>query len=206
MREVVIFDFDGTLVTSDIGDELCERFADPSWRLIDAAWERREISLHEAQRRMWALVRASPADLLGWVRDHVALRPGLDALLARLAARGARVVLASGGFDFYIEAVLGPRLAGFEAAFYNRATLGPSGVEVAFPHVQALGCDLCPVCKGRVCDRYRAEGARVTFVGDGTSDRCAIGRADRLFAVRGSKLARAAGAEAILFDTFHEID
>ena len=206
MGDVFIFDFDGTLVTRDVGDDLCDRFADPSWRDIDAAWERRELSLHQAQRRTWALVKADEDELLAWVREHVRLRSGLDSLLDRLAARGARLVLASGGFGFYIEAVLHERLRRFEALFYNRATFDRGSVSVDFPHLGTLGCDLCPVCKGRVCDRFGEGGARVTFIGDGTSDRCAIGRADRLFAVRGSKLARAAGPDAIEFESFDEID
>ena len=204
MNAVTIFDFDGTLVTTDLGDELCNAFAPPSWREIDAAWERRELSLHEAQRRMWALVRATRSQVLEWVAANATLRPGLDALLRRLTARGERVVLASGGFDVYVEPVLGTRLARFDAAFYNRLTFDGSSVAVDFPHLDALGCDLCAVCKGKVCDRYRHGGARVTFVGDGTSDRCAIGHADRLFAVRDSKLARAAGDGATSFDSFDE--
>jgi 2-hydroxy-3-keto-5-methylthiopentenyl-1-phosphate phosphatase len=46
------------------------------------------------------------------------------------------------------------------------------------------------------------------FIGDGASDRCAIGRADRLFAVRGSLLARACderGAGYFAFDGLDEI-
>ena len=46
------------------------------------------------------------------------------------------------------------------------------------------------------------------FIGDGASDRCAIGRADRIFAVRGSLLARTCAARGVAhvdFDDFAEI-
>ena len=49
---------------------------------------------------------------------------------------------------------------------------------------------------------------QVVFIGDGASDRCAVGRADRLFSVRGSLLQTAcieASAAYTPFDSFAEI-
>ena len=54
---VWVVDFDGTLALHDVGDELCDSFADPAWRDVGAAWRRGELTLPEAQRRMWASVR-----------------------------------------------------------------------------------------------------------------------------------------------------
>jgi len=80
-------------------------------------------------------------------------------------------------------------------------------VEIEFPHGD-LACGRCAVCKGLVCDRARADGRRVIFVGDGASDRCAIGRADVLCAVRGSLLERACRERHtphVPFDTLDEV-
>jgi 2,3-diketo-5-methylthio-1-phosphopentane phosphatase len=206
--EILVVDFDGTLACLDVGDELCDRFADPGWRELDLRWERREISLPDAQREMWATIDAPAEEIRAYLRECGGLRDGLDELIALAERRGSQLWLASGGFDFYIEALLGPRLARFHRVYANRAVLGGRGVEVSFPHRAALGCELCAVCKGRVVDEARRAGRRVLFIGDGTSDRCAIGRADRLFAVRGGKLAagcRAAGAACVEFDSFHEV-
>lgn len=208
MPLTIILDFDGTIACADVGDELCERFGDPRWRELDAAWERREISLPDAQREMWALVKAPAEALLAHARACGRVRDGLDELLAAAERLGAEVVLASGGFDFYIEAILGERLGRFARVWTNRGVVGDGGVAVSFPHRDRVGCPLCAVCKGRLCDEARAAGRTVVFAGDGTSDRCVIGRADALFAVRGGKLAaacRAAGVEHKEFDSFSEI-
>jgi 2,3-diketo-5-methylthio-1-phosphopentane phosphatase len=207
MRSVFVLDFDGTLTTSDVGDDLCDRFAPPSWRDIDAAWVRGELSLPEAQRRMWALARATRDEALGAARDLGRLRPGLDALVAGACARGDELWLASGGFDFYIEGLVGDRLAAFARGYWNRMRFDGDRMVAEFP-LEELACARCAVCKGRVCDLARATGARVVFVGDGHSDRCALGRADAVFAVRGSHLAREArerGAPAIEFDRLDEL-
>lgn len=208
VRETFVIDFDGTLACLDVGDEICDRFADPSWRELDRRWERREISLPDAQREMWAKIDTPAAEILDYLGEIGALREGLDELCALAERRGAELVLASGGFDFYIEAILGPRLARFHRVVTNHAVLEGRRVAVSFPHRETLGCELCAVCKGRVVDEARRAGRRVIFIGDGSSDRCAIGRADLLFAVRGSKLAagcREAGAPCVEFDTFHDI-
>jgi 2-hydroxy-3-keto-5-methylthiopentenyl-1-phosphate phosphatase len=203
----VVLDFDGTVTTADVGDEICERFADPRWRDLDRLWEEKRISLPDAQAEMWSLVSGGRDEILAHARAVGTLRPGLDALLD--ACRGAELVLASGGFNFYIEAILGERrLTRFAAIYSNHGLLENGGVRVSFPHRQTLGCELCAVCKGHICDERRAAGRRVVFVGDGTSDRCAIGRADLLFAVRGSKLAaacRVAAAPAIEFERLDEV-
>jgi 2,3-diketo-5-methylthio-1-phosphopentane phosphatase len=192
----LVLDFDGTIAMADVGDELCERFAPAEWADIDARWLAGELSLDEAQRQMWRLVRADAPSLLRFAVEIGPLRPGLDALLEHAASVGAPATLASGGFRFYIDAILGARLGRFDAVYANEAALERGGVEVHFPHKSTLGCARCAVCKGRVCDAVR-RGGPVLFVGDGASDRCAIGKADLLFAIAGSRLeaeARAAGA------------
>lgn len=202
----LILDFDGTVTHVDVGDELCARFADPSWRELDERWERKEIALPDAQQQMWALVTATPSALLEHACTIGVVRAGLDRLLDRFG--DAELVLASGGFDFYIEAILGPRLKRFAAVYCNHGVLSGQGVEVSFPFRARYGCRLCAVCKGRVCAERRAAGRRVIFVGDGTSDRCVIGQVDEIWAVRDSKLARACamvGLPAREFDSLDEI-
>jgi 2-hydroxy-3-keto-5-methylthiopentenyl-1-phosphate phosphatase len=207
VRPVIVLDFDGTVTQKDIGDELCDRFAPAAWREIDAAWVRNEISLPEAQRQMWGLARAERPEALAHARAIGHLRPGLDALLAAAEQAGAVVWLASGGFDFYIEALLGPRLDGFARRYFNTTRFIDGKIEVDFPHA-GLACGRCAVCKGKVCDEARAGGGPVVFIGDGSSDRCAIGRADRLFAVRGSMLESVCaerGAACVPFDDLSEV-
>src|SRR5262245_12690928 len=150
MLGTLVLDFDGTITTTDVGDAVCERFAPPTWREIDDRWVRHEISLPEAQRQMWGLARATRDEAAAFVRDHARLRPGLDALLAAAADRGVPVWLASGGFDFYILPLLGPRLGGIARALYNTARFDGDRIAVEFPHPD-LACGRCAVCKGKVC-------------------------------------------------------
>ncbi|HEX2571570.1 MAG TPA: HAD-IB family phosphatase [Polyangia bacterium] len=208
MPPVLVLDFDGTLTDVDVGDAVCDRFAPPAWREIDKRWERREISLPEAQRGMWGLVRATREQALAGAREVGHLRPGLESLLGKAEGLGAEVWLASGGFDFYIEALLGEQRGRFARAYYNATRFEGDQLTVEFPHA-ALACSSCAVCKGKVCDLARERGGPIVFVGDGHSDRCVIGRADRIAAVRGSHLARWCrehGVAVLEFDRLDEVE
>lgn len=204
---IAIIDFDGTVTQKDIGDEVCDRFADPSWKQIDDAWVRNEISLPEAQRRMWALARATREEAVAYASEVGHRRPGLHALLDVVERTGGEAWLASGGFDFYVEALLGDEAGRFSRRYYNTTNFIDGRIEVDFPHA-ALACDRCAVCKGKVCDAARALAARVVFIGDGSSNRCALGRCDTIYAVEGGILDRHCivhGVAATRFTDFGEV-
>jgi len=204
---VLVLDFDGTVTEKDIGDEVCDRFAPPAWKDIDAAWVRNEISLPEAQRKMWAMCRARREEAVAYAREIGKRRPGLHELLDEVERMGGEAWLASGGFDFYVEGILGEEVGRFARRYYNATKFSGEQVEVSFPH-EAMSCSKCGVCKGVVCDAAREVGKRVIFVGDGSSDRCALGRCDQMFAVRGGILDRhcvSLGAPAFRFETFDEV-
>ena len=170
---VIVLDFDGTVTERDVGDEVCDRFAPPAWRDIDAAWVRNEISLPDAQRQMWALARAERHEALAYAHEIGHLRRGLDELLTTSARRGSEVWLASGGFDFYIEGILGERLSRFARVYCNRAHFSGGNIAVEFPHT-AIACERCAVCKGNVCDLARVGAGPAT---SGRSSSSATARA-----------------------------
>lgn len=201
---VLICDFDGTLTTLDVGDELCEHFADPEWREIDAQWLRGEISLPEAQKRMWSLVRATPEELVGRALEVGELRPGAEALFEAAAKGRIELVIASGGFDLYIDALLGERRTHVSAKYHNRLVPRQGGFEPVF--AEGLGCARCAVCKRRVVEARGGSGRRLAFCGDGSSDRCAAGVAPELFAVTGGMLERHCAAEGIAHTAFEDFD
>jgi len=201
---VLICDFDGTLTTVDVGDALCERFAPPAWRDVDEEWLRGEISLPEAQRRMWGMVRATAAELVEHAREVGGLREGAEELFEAASEGRCELVIASGGFDLYIDALLGERAAVVRGKYHNRLVPEGDGVRPVF--AEDLGCDRCAVCKGRVVERHLSPGRRLIFVGDGSSDRCAAGIAPEIFAIRGGRLAAHCAAEGVEHVAVDDLD
>jgi 2,3-diketo-5-methylthio-1-phosphopentane phosphatase len=207
VRRALILDFDGTIVERDVGDDIADRFGEPGWRRLNERWARGEISLLELQREVWPRVRGSAEEILALVDRSARFRPGLAAMLERALAAGTRIVVASGGYDFYIRRSLSRlgALAERIEVISNEGRLEGGGVVARYPHA-AGGCGRCSVCKGAVIDAIAGEGFEPWFCGDGSSDRCAAGRARRLFAVRGSRLARQCAASGVACEEFESFD
>ncbi len=205
---LLVCDFDGTLALQDVGDALCRRLADPSWTTWEEAWHRREVSLPEAQRHMWETVRASEAELLAVAREVGALRPGAADLLDAHDAGRIELVLASGGFRFYIEALLGPRWDHVRL-YANELEARATGAVCLFPHTE-LHSALYAVDKSKVIARHRGEDSnrRVIFVGDGSSDVSVTDTDAEIFAVKDRALALAcndAGRTYVPIETFQPV-
>lgn len=204
---ILVCDFDGTLTDVDVGDALCSRFAPPAWEELDQRWLRGEVALPEAQRQMWGMVRAGIEQLVDEAHRVGRLRTGAEQLFDAAEAGHIELVIASGGFDVYIDALLGARRSAVDAMYCNRLVAHGCGVRPEFPHGD-LACGRCAVCKGRVVSRMLGAGRRVAFCGDGSSDRCAADVCEEVYAVRGGILQRycqTAGRPHVPFDDLRTV-
>jgi haloacid dehalogenase-like hydrolase len=93
-----LVDFDGTIAPDDPTDRLLERFAAPTWREIEAAWQSGKISSQECLSRQVALMRVTPAALEQQI-DAVKVDPGFARFLEFCRQRGGEVTIVSDGFD-----------------------------------------------------------------------------------------------------------
>jgi 2,3-diketo-5-methylthio-1-phosphopentane phosphatase len=199
----VLVDFDGTIAPDDPTDRLLERFADPAWREVEAAWQGGQISSRECMARQVALLRATPEELDEQIRT-VRIDPGFPAFLAFCRRRGAEVNIVSDGFDRVVDAAL--RSAGLSVpSFANRLEWqGDDRWHLAFPHAQSDCRSGSANCK---CSH--AQWSFLTphvVIGDGRSDFCMSTRADYVIA-KGSLIdhCRARARPHASFANFNEV-
>jgi len=178
----VVVDFDNTLTTADIGDLVADAFAGPAWREVDERFLRGELTLRELLTFMFGTMKTSPEQLAAFARGNASLRKYAREFLAAAKEIGLPVVLASGGLEVYIRAILGPA-ADDVILVCNRARFRDDGsIDVVFPE-WTRGCGACGNCKASVVEALRAAGARtVAAIGDGNSDRCMARTADLVIA------------------------
>jgi 2,3-diketo-5-methylthio-1-phosphopentane phosphatase len=188
MSPIVFCDFDGTITQFDVTDQILTQLAHPSWRGIEQEWMLGLIGSRECLERQIALVDA-PAEELDAVIDGVPT----DAQFAGFCkfARKKRLPLyvLSDGFDYVIRRVL--KRAGVDRHFRIGSNLFASALRVegrrlvpSFPHSPEPCAHGCATCKAALIERLRAGRRPVIFVGDGMSDRFAVGAADMVFAKR----------------------
>ena len=167
-------DFDGTIAPDDPTDRLLERFAQPEWREVEAAWQCGDISSRECMARQVALLRATPGVLDEQIRS-VRIDPGFPGFLEFCHRRGAEVNIVSDGFDRVINAAL--RSAGLSVSFFANKLewLGGDRWHLTFPSARGD----CRV-DGANCKCSHAEWSPVrshVVIGDGRSDICMSTRA-----------------------------
>ena len=125
--------------------------------------------------------------------------------LQNLNDRQIPLHVVSDGLDFYIDAFfakagLGPLDIHSNNGYFVNGSLYPS-----FPYFMR-GCGFCGTCKGeRISSLTKPEEISV-YIGDGYSDRCAVGVANVIFA-KGDlvKICLERHVEFVPFDDFNDV-
>lgn len=200
----VIVDFDGTITLQDTGDILMERFCGGGWGDIDPYWERGLLSGREALTRYFSLLPADREALVRCVQEGHRLRPGFHEFARWCAQRGVPLTIASGGLDFYIQAVL--EREGLAVPFYS-ATADFRGPRLGMRFTNGVrSCPDVGVCKCWLVEKTKGEALRVAYVGDGLTDACAARRAHLVFARRWLlDYCRRWGLPHLPFETFADV-
>jgi 2-hydroxy-3-keto-5-methylthiopentenyl-1-phosphate phosphatase len=171
---VILSDFDFTISQVDVGDLIVETLAQPSEATLA------QIRAGQAgSKAFWrdSMARA-PMDRALALADTVALDPHFAPFAAWCRAEGLPLAVVSDGFWFYIRPIMDRHGLGDLPVFCNEM---PSEGQLAFPHANPA-CDLCGCCKAGVARRLKEQGARLVYIGDGTSDLYASAFVDWVFA------------------------
>ena len=199
----VLVDFDGTIAPDDPTDRLLERFADPAWREVEAAWQGGDISSRECMARQVSLLRVTPEALDEQIRT-VRIDPGFPAFLELCRRRGAEVKIVSDGFDRVVSAAL--RSARLSVPFFANQLEWQGGDRwhLVFPYAQSD----CRVASAN-CKCSHAQWSLLrphVVIGDGRSDFCMSTRADYVIAKGAlTEYCRARGQEHASFADFNDV-
>ncbi len=131
-------------------------------------YKEQKISVHHFNARAFAMVKADRVTLLEAIKGKVKLRPGFDKLTSYCSRRGFRLVIASNGLGFYIEAVL--RELGLEEIEVYAAQTQFWGDGLKVEYTGPDGRQLDDGLKEAYIKSFLKEGYRVIYVGNGDSD------------------------------------
>jgi 2-hydroxy-3-keto-5-methylthiopentenyl-1-phosphate phosphatase len=201
---LVICDFDGTVALQDAYYVLLQRYAGPEYEPLLEAFRRGELDSASFMERSYATLDA-PLPAMSRVFDEIELDPAFSGFVDLCETVGWDVCIASDGLDWWIKPILERHGLGRLSLVCNRLSFTDDRAIFEFPWRD----DCCPICAGEfaMCKRavvhtVRDSHARVVFIGDGRSDRCAAGVVDHVFAK--SDLADYCRSQAIPFSAFRD--
>jgi len=181
MSWTILCDFDGTIAKQDVTDTLLEQFSLPGWEEIETSWKKGLIGSRDCMGQQIALLRAS-RDELDTALDGIEIDPGFHDFVALCEDAGLPLTVVSDGLDYAIHRILGRNGLGHLPVIANHLEMvGEDEYRLSFPYANPGCAKGSGTCKCKVGEKLGAKSMTL-LVGDGTSDMCAAGSVDLVFA------------------------
>jgi len=176
----VFFDFDNTITTIDVIDDMLERFSETDgWRELEDQWQRGRIGSRECLKGQVEGIKIDRKSLDKYLAG-IAIDPYFKRLLRLFESRGTPVIILSDNFDYMLESVLRRNdISGVEV-YCNKIDISNGYLKTGFPYANS-DCGGCANCKKEHV-LARKKGATSVYIGDGRSDLCAARKSDIVFA------------------------
>jgi 2-hydroxy-3-keto-5-methylthiopentenyl-1-phosphate phosphatase len=177
----VFFDFDNTITSFDILDDIIQRFSiNDDWLALEKDWIDGKIGSRECLAGQLKSVRMTKQALVEYLSgievDHFFHR-----LLGLLKKAGVQPVIVSDSFSFIIRAILQNNGIYGIQIHSNRLRFSKDRLIPMFAHTNQE-CKDCANCKKMHLIKLAKKNKRNIYIGDGLSDVCPAGYADVVFA------------------------
>ncbi|PWI48694.1 hypothetical protein CEE45_05645 [Candidatus Heimdallarchaeota archaeon B3_Heim] len=200
MKQIILSDFDGTIILKDSALYILERYGSGNWRKYDDQLLKGEISLEECLSKQFSSINVTQADIIHVLDGKIAFRPNFKNFVLSCEKFQIPLVIVSAGLDFVIDHFLSkidisypiPIISGVPK--YNL-----KGLSFDFPKLKHK---YSKNFKEDLVIQYQVKGYSVIYIGDGSGDFHAAKRADIVYAVKDSALARICSENEISFHSF----
>ena len=179
----IFMDFDRTISTIDVGDELFRKFGNKKFtnKIISDLLDDKISS-----RDCWTQLceNAGSVDKNKWDEfiDNVKIEPSFHLFVRYCNEHSFDLFILSDGFDYYIEKILDHQKINHLKFFSNNLSITPDGFLIpSFPYFDS-DCRSSANCKRRHIIDNSGENDYTVFIGDGNSDKDPIEYVDFIFA------------------------
>ncbi|MFH1486410.1 MAG: haloacid dehalogenase-like hydrolase, partial [Chloroflexota bacterium] len=99
MGFLVQCDFDGTILTDNLGDKLLQAYANAEWQRCSADYKAGLIPLESYNRQAFSCVKESRDKLVQFILENAEMRPHFPELVDYCRGRNLKFVIVSNGLD-----------------------------------------------------------------------------------------------------------
>lgn len=178
----VFFDFDNTITTFDVIDDMLIRFSkDDNWLELERKWKRGLIGSRECLGGQIRGIRISKIDLdryLGTIR----LDPYFKRLISYLGSKKIKAVILTDNFDYIVRRILRHKNIRPLGVYSNSLRIEGGHLIPSFPLTNKNHGKRCGHCKKATLLKKLGKDSINIYVGDGLSDVCPSEAADIVFA------------------------
>ncbi len=177
----VFFDFDNTVTTTDVLDDIIQRFSiNKHWMELEEAWLEGQIGTKECLTGQLRNIRVSRSVLYKFIKK-VEFDPHFHQLLSLLVQEGIKPVILSDNFTCIVEQILANQGIRDLKVYGNALRFYREHIIPSFPYDNPF-CLSCAHCKKIHLTKDKTENKLIIFVGDGRSDYCPARVSDIVFA------------------------
>ncbi len=182
----VFCDFDGTVASEDIGNQLFLRFAGEETALaIVQRYLDGEITARQCLQQECEAVESLTREEFGKFIDQFTLDSRFLSFFEFCRSKEIPITILSDGLDAYVERVLANHGLSELQFFSNHVEFVREGVKTklipSFPYTDSE-CEKCGNCKRNHMLTLSGDDDILVYAGDGISDRCPVKYADIVFA------------------------
>ncbi len=178
---IVIFDFDNTIATCDVFDNMLLLFScDDRWVELEKRWKSGRIGSKtclEGQLRGMDLNKRS----LDAYLPKIKLDPYFKPIYKLLQSKKVKALVLSDNFDYIINQILKINKIKGLRVLANKLSFSRAKVVTDYPF-KNKDCQICAHCKTKNLLEKSPKDALIIYVGDGSGDICPAKRAHIVFA------------------------
>jgi len=178
----VFVDFDGTITTKDVGEELFLKFGnDLEVRNAINLWAEGKISSVENWHLLCESVDIIDENELMNFIDSIEIEYSFKDFYDFCKSNNIELIILSDGFDYYIKRILNREFLSEIKLFCNQLKIENSYLIPRFPH-RDEECKICGNCKRNHVIENSSDDDITIYIGDGLSDKCPAQYCDFIFA------------------------
>lgn len=178
---IVFFDFDNTITTCDVFDDMLARFSeDERWIALEKKWKEGKIGSQECLEGQIKGMRLTKNTLDRYL-DNIKLDPYFKRLIKFLDAKRIKKIILSDNFDYILNRILGRHAIKKLKVYSNKLQFTKNRLIPFFPF-ESKNCKVCAHCKTKNLLANVNKDSIIVYIGDGHSDACPAEYADIVFA------------------------
>ncbi|MBT2646290.1 2-hydroxy-3-keto-5-methylthiopentenyl-1-phosphate phosphatase [Bacillus sp. ISL-34] len=172
-KKIVIFcDFDGTITKNDNIINIMKHFNPPGWERVKNDILAQRISVREGVGRMFSLLPSSfRKEIIDYAIEQAEIRPGFNEFIQYCQDNNIRLLITSGGIDFFVLPILSRYPIPQNDIYCNGSDFNDKQIKILWPFSCDSNCNKdCGMCKPSILRSLSTNDYMKVVIGDSITD------------------------------------